>query len=171
MDDHNYSQPSDHVPGEHIRALSEICRLCHAFLKKNAKGYSVETYETEIERVYHLDLAFEKRQSETFPRKICDTCYFRMHKARQNFENGKDYKPSMTKAAVFKPHHCWAKGKYQYVHTHIYINEYIMFQICSVEHSYGLDGESLRDFHYLNLFIAHCSQFEHSGDSTMQSYN
>ena len=40
------------------------------------------------------------------------------------------------------------------------------------EHFYGLGGESLFERRSLvALCIAHCSQFENYGDSTMQSYN
>ena len=72
----------------------------------------------------------------------------------------------------------------------IYVCMYVMYvcmYVCvSVEHSYGLYVcmyvcmlstimdwvESLSEIRSLfALCIAHCSQFEHSGDSTMQSYN
>ena len=50
---------------------------------------------------------------------------------------------------------------------------YIMLQIYSVEHPYGLDGESLRETFTICIYASldYCSQFVNSGDSTMQSYN
>ena len=88
------------------------------------------------------------------------------------YSANKDQVRSLEPLLLFMPRVC------VYVYVYIYIYIYIYIYTYTYTHTRGIKKKkrfgwrvSQRDVHYLHLCIAHCLQFEHSGDSTMQSYN